>query len=177
MSCGTNSSCPDYKVLHGAVPIAWPISFMEEDIVKMQLISFCHRHETNHSGERQGGSGIPCLGMGVTSLQAPGHVAVSMVAKQGGCHAWVASVSRAWPQPPDTLTRMRMELGAAEAGAQCHPVTACDLRGDSWGRAGAACSGFAAKVFRYQRIRRNPRIGPCCCLVTGAREGRSSRGV
>lgn len=123
----------------------------------MQLISFCHSHETNHSGERQGGSGSPCLGTGITSLRAPGHVAVSMVAEQGGCHAWVASVSRAWPQPPDSLARMRMELGAAEAGAQCHPVTACDLRGDSWGRAGAACFWVCCKGFQVSENTEKPK--------------------
>lgn len=45
MSCGTNSSSPDYKVLHRPVPIAWPISFMEGPIVRMQLVSFCHGNE------------------------------------------------------------------------------------------------------------------------------------
>lgn len=76
MSSGTNSSSPDYKVLHRPVPIAWPISFMEGCIVRMQLVSFCHGNEniTTVGRERpcQGGSESLCLGVGVTTLWAPG---------------------------------------------------------------------------------------------------------
>lgn len=67
MSCGTNSLSPDYKVLHRAVPIAWPISFMEGDIVKMQLISFYHGNENITIAGKEslvGSSGSPCLGAG-----------------------------------------------------------------------------------------------------------------
>lgn len=35
VSCSTDSSSLDYNVLHRTLPIAWPISFMEGDIVKV----------------------------------------------------------------------------------------------------------------------------------------------
>lgn len=48
--------------------------------------------------------------------------------------------------------RAEEEAGAghAQAGAQCHPVTACDLRGDSWGSLqGDCCKG--AEAWKLQR--------------------------
>lgn len=73
-----------------------------------------------------------------------------------------------------------MELGAAQAVAQCHPVTACDLRGDSWGSLqGLCCQGFAAWKWpggcpRVMGMRENPRGGR---VVINVCEGRSSRGA
>lgn len=65
VSCSMNSSSPDYKVLHRAIPIARPISFMEGHIVKMQLISFYHGNENITvvgKENRAGGQRDPLLG-------------------------------------------------------------------------------------------------------------------
>ena len=201
MSCGTNSSSPDYKVLHRAVPIAWPISFMEGDILKMQLISFYHGNENvtvvgkESLAGRQREPVFGCRGSPPCRLPGPqGICPLPPWLSAAGCHLWVRfgeESLRPLPQlgvPPGHPRRGGgWSWVAAQAEAQCHPVTACDLRGDSWGRAAAACSGFAAKILgpgsrsegipRQWRIRENPRHQPCCCFVMKVHKGRSSRTV
>lgn len=106
MSCGANSSSPDYKILHRAVPIAWPISFMEGDIVKMQLISFCHGNENvtvAGKGSLAGRQREPVFGCrGVISLRdpgVPGHLSPSTVAERG----WLPCVGAIWRGEPSSL--------------------------------------------------------------------------
>lgn len=53
---------------------------------------------------------------------------------------------------------------AAQAGAQCHPVTACDLRGDSWDKAVGSlrwvcCKGFEAWKLQGGRRKAMERTG------------------
>jgi len=138
VNCSTNSSSPECKVLHRASPIAWPISFMEGDILKMQLISFYHGNENvtivrkESLAARQWEPGLGELG--VASVQAPRDSRASI-----RFHCGCALGSRASARAPQGVQlghrgcALSVEGPVAWAGAQCQPVTACSQHGTVWG--------------------------------------------
>lgn len=136
MSCSADSLSPDYKVLHRAIPIAWPISFMEGDIVKMQLIFFYHGNENVTVVGKESLVGrqrepMVCE-MGVTSLQAPrGSPSASTAAAAE--RGWLPRMGVLWRGEPWPLAKGGLEVPEPlRAGGSSWTLRVEDKDGAGW---------------------------------------------